>query len=407
MFSAANDKLTPEQELIVRRNVNPKFFNVDGILEYLKENDIINFDIFTKNCTKKVSYSYLRCFKPVSRDVFINRLEIYFYDLKDNRSSDMLLYFVNYLQYEKLLDEDIYPGMPYQEDAIFKAEYDLEPAYQLLDKIISIYKIPLEKGFSYLRDYFGDELEYKRVRQWVSYLELLDEPNETNVFPKNFYYSFNIEMQKKGQTPRLVMVSRCAEPTFDKENKCQYVELSGYFPLDENEKLVEEWTAVWFEKIDGYELGTPGTIIDEEDLFMFHDFDGEGMITIKVKVNPESRIFALKRRKGPDGFVHNYWVQVYAGSCVTKFSFKPISDRREELKLSQKEIADLADINVRSYQRMEAGESTPDALALISLMGILDIRSPSVFKKQSKFMDDDYTKFRSGKAPSEFLEDDD
>ena len=408
MFSLSEERLSPEQELIVRRNVNAHYFDVDAMIEYLKDHEVIDFEIFTKCCIKKVAYSFLICFKPIPRDLFIRRLEIYFYDLKNEKSDDMTAFFANYVNYAKLGDW-IERGLPYDdEEPAFKKEYDLEPAYQLLDKIISEYKIPLKEMFSYLNGYFGDSFGFKTVLQWSNYIDLLDEVNENTAFPKNFYYAINSEMKKHGQTPRFVLAVKNGykDASFDKENKTQYVDFEGYFPVDEEGKLVLEWVGIWLENTDGVELIQDQVVYDDDDFFFMTNLDGDGLYKIRVKVNQDSRIFILTRGKGPDGSNHNYWRQVFAGSRVSEFSFKPIIEAREKMKLSQKEVADLADINLRSYQRMEAGESTPDGLALISLMSLLDINSPSVFRKHPSFIDDDYAKFRSGKLPSEFLEKD-
>ena len=123
---------------------------------------------------------------------------------------------------------------------------------------------------------------------------------------------------------------------------------------------------------------------------------------IEIEVNEKSRVFALYKKRGDDGQFHKYWEQIYAGTTHSKFSFKPIIKERERLKLSQKEVAEKADINLRSYQRMEAGESIPDALGLIALMNLLDIKNVDTFNRKCRFIDDDYSKFRSGNNPSEF-----
>ena len=409
MFGLLEEKLTPEQELIVRRNVVPLFFDVDAMIEYLNTHDTIEFDIFTKCCIKKVSYSFLICFKPISRDLFIKRLEIYFYDLKAPKgSNEMTQFFASYVDYSGLAPRSEH-GFPFEDEPVFKKEYDLEPAYQLLDSVISTYKIPLKKMFDYIEGFFGSEPSFKRFLQWSNYIELLEEPNEQNVFPDNFYYSFNKEMESRGQTPRLVLASydRYQGLSFDKEAKSQYVDITGYFPVDPDGNVVLEWIGAWLENTDGYELLDEQVIYDEEDFFFMSNMAGDGLRKLRIKVNPNSRIFLLSRQKGEDGIFHNCWNQIFAGSCVSKFSFKPIVEAREKLKLSQKEVADLADINLRSYQRMEAGESTPDGLALISLMTLLKIRGPEVFRKYPSFVDDDYSKFRSGSVPSEFLDEKD
>lgn len=406
MFGLSEEKLTAEQELIVRRNVVPQFFDVDKMIDYLNTHDTIEFDIFTKCCIKKVSYSFLICFKPISRDLFIKRLEIYFYDIKSPKgSNEMTRYFAEYIEYAGFITVSD-SGLPFDDEPVFKKEYDIEPAYQLLDNVISKYQIPLKKMFDYLEGFFGSDLSFKRFLQWSNYVETLDEPNEENVFPDNFFYSFNKEMEAHGQTPRLVLAwySNYNFLSFDKETKSQYVDIQGYLPVDPEGNVVLEWVGVWLENTDGCELIDDQVLMDDDDFFFMSNMAGDGLRKLRIKVNPNSRVFLLSREKGQDGVYHNTWNQIFAGSCVSKFSFKPIVEAREKLKLSQKEVADLADINLRSYQRMEAGESTPDGLALISLMTLLDIKGPGVFRRNPSFVDDDYSKFRSGSLPSEFLD---
>lgn len=408
MFNSNSENFTQDQELIVRRYVNSSLFDIDTFIEYLKNNSIIEFDIFKKSCKKKVSYSFLRCYKPIPRDVFISRLPIYFYDLKDNSSMLMTEYFADYV-YDYIITDEEGREYMYEGEETFKPEYNLEPAYKLLDKIISVFEVPVDKVFNYLKEYFGENFGYLKVSQWVNYFELLDEPNENNVFPKNFYFAINTEMEKHGQTPRLVTIyTHPNKAKFDPAEKKLTFTISGYFPLDEEGKLRIDWVGVWFEEIVRYDMIEDDSVVEEDDdgqFFYMHNFYGTGHITIEIEVNEKSRVFALYKRKGDDGQFHKYWEQIYAGTTHSKFSFKPIIKERERLKLSQKEVAEKADINLRSYQRMEAGESIPDALGLIALMNLLDIKNVDTFNRKCRFVDDDYSKFRSGNNPSEYLDD--
>lgn len=406
MFSTVEEKLTQEQELIVRRCVNSAYFDADGFVDYLSKHEIVDFDIFAKNCKKKVAYSFLTCYHPIARDLFIDRLNIYFYDINCPSNHDVVTdLFTSYLYYAHLIkiDED---GYPIDEENPFEPEFDLEPVYQLFDKIAQ-FKIPLKRAFDYLTGYFGrSDFGFKQFLQWVNYVELLDDPNENNVFPSSFYYAYNIELEKHNQGHRMVMISTTSEQAdFNQEKKKFYYECGGYLPVDSEGKVRFDWVGIWLEKCGEIKVYQEDQVIDEDDDFFFMtNMFGDGMVTLQIEVNQESRIFILNRQKDAKGKVHTYWKQVYGGACVSEFSFKPIIDAREKRKLSQKDVAELADINLRSYQRMEAGESTPDGLALISLMSVLNIQSTNAFKKEVKFIDDGYTKFLSGKEPSEFLE---
>ena len=102
--------------------------------------------------------------------------------------------------------------------------------------------------------------------------------------------------------------------------------------------------------------------------------------------------------------VNNFWEQIYVGAKRTLFDSAIISKTREKNGISQKEMAEKIDVNLRTFQRIESGESTPDGLNLIKIMNYLGLDSYDLFVKKHKIYDDDFKKFRTNNNPSQFIE---
>ena len=67
------------------------------------------------------------------------------------------------------------------------------------------------------------------------------------------------------------------------------------------------------------------------------------------------------------------WIQVYAGPQTMDFNYKVIKERRTELGYTQQQVADAVCANVRTYQKWESGETTPDGYYLLKILNWLDI----------------------------------
>lgn len=406
-------KLSSEQENIIRRYVVPEFFSIEAFIQYLSNYEIINFDIFTQ-CSmpgKRPQFSFLRSYRPVSRDVFIRRIPFYFFDLRNTLDffslTDLFEGYIDFSNQRTTQSETSDDGTKLPAVAgdysCFNPDVDFEPLYEMLEKVVYTYKVPLDRALKYLLKSFGRFVNFKYFYHWLSYLDLLDEVNEDNVFPKSLYYAFNKELISKGKSPRLVMPDGFSEKViFNSEEKCQMFRIGGFFPIEDG-KPIMEWIGLWLEECGDISIqNRPSNAGSFEDYILLSS-KAESRSVLEIRVNPKSRIFELTRKQDKDGISHNYWRQIFAGSQVSEFTMKPLMAMREKLKLSQKEVAELADINLRSYQRMEAGNSTPDALNLIELMTLLGINGTEAFIAHPEIVDDDYSKFKSGEVPSTFL----
>ena len=139
---------------------------------------------------------------------------------------------------------------------------------------------------------------------------------------------------------------------------------------------------------------------------MYSDFIGNKIVILKIQTNPKSRIFYLGTKKEKDGMKHlNCWKQIYCGIKALEFTPKEIIKKRDEKKLSQKDVSDAVDINIRSYQRIESGDTTPDAMNLIKLMKFLGINDVDKFTKTYFIYDNEsFDKFYSGLPISNYIE---
>ena len=67
------------------------------------------------------------------------------------------------------------------------------------------------------------------------------------------------------------------------------------------------------------------------------------------------------------------WYQVYAGPMTMCFDHTVLRERRKALGYSQEDVALAIDTTVRTYQKWESGETTPNGHYLIRLINWLDI----------------------------------
>ena len=131
-------------------------------------------------------------------------------------------------------------------------------------------------------------------------------------------------------------------------------------------------------------------------------------MTLKIKLGPDSLVFAAKHIViGHNMFgeeqTTDLWDQIYVGPKKMKFNYLAVSEKRESLNLSLKQVSEATNINVRTLQRIENNESTPDGLNLIKLMDYLGIKSYDSLIIHDKIDDPGLEKFKTRKKPSEFI----
>ena len=381
--------LTSTQENEVRRVVNQKYFEIDEMIDYLDNHEIITEEIFSRCMTtrglKKIRITFLKNFKPVKRDIFIKRLYIYLFDLNFECNYTMSELFESYKDYKN------------EDEEVDDEQFDYEGLYLILEKVYLTYGIPLDRVFDYLYEQFGSLLEFQSFYKWICYIELLVVENEKDVFPKNLLYSYNKLLVNKDLKPLIYRPNMCNVRI--EENKRMIV--SGIFPKDDDGNICFEWVGVWCENVGEIKQIKRNKNSDEYSMEekILKRFGLNINISFYIELKPESKVFFIEENECETPV----WKLTYAGSKVSEFNNKKLVRAREKMKLSQREVCDMCDINLRSYQRMEAGEAIPGGLDLLRLMDCLDVRDIKDFMKKDRITDPGYEKFNSGLAPSSFV----
>ncbi len=91
-----------------------------------------------------------------------------------------------------------------------------------------------------------------------------------------------------------------------------------------------------------------------------------------IDLKPNTVIHALNCYN--DKSDEDFWHQIYAGPQTMEFNREVLRLERKRLKYTQKDVANAIGASVRTYQKWESGETTPDGHYLLRLMNWLDIR---------------------------------
>ena len=91
-----------------------------------------------------------------------------------------------------------------------------------------------------------------------------------------------------------------------------------------------------------------------------------------IDITPKTVVHLLNVYNSKDDR-DDYWYQVYTGPLTMEFDYTILKDKRKQLKMTQQEVAEAVGANVRTYQKWEDGETTPDGHYLIRLLNWLDI----------------------------------
>ena len=82
-----------------------------------------------------------------------------------------------------------------------------------------------------------------------------------------------------------------------------------------------------------------------------------------------------KREDEPEDGAEPVWQQIYAGPQTMEFDNDALREFRRAKNMTQANVADAIGTSVRTYQKWESGETTPDGHYLLRLMNWLDIDS--------------------------------
>lgn len=413
--------ITSEEELIVRKFINPQFFDVEAIINHLNNNSSIKKEIFlgflNPSLKGRFYLSYLSAYQETRRDIFIKRIPIYFYDIniKNELMPKMTDFFDGYARY--VTHETSFVSFEGNENE-YPLGFTFEPLYKIIEELSDVYSIQIEQVLTYIQQQRGSVDHYEIFRYWYHYFKLIkhNHSEDNVIFPRNILYSYNVELERNGLKPIIhVPATKKDEDegvyvTYREDN---VLKIGGFFPIDDNGEPVLKWIGIWTENVKSlqYAVAKKNELYNEIPIQLQNKMRPALKAFLKYELDSKTRIFLGYRRViAYDDFlgenkVREYWASEYCGPALMKLDCSKIVEKREELGYSIKQVAEATDINLRTYQRIENGEGSPDGLNLIKIMNYLDINSYKDLIKKDIIFDNGFEKFLSGKKISEFLND--
>lgn len=359
--------ITEEQSRFAKKYINPDFFDVDKLIAYLCLHDMVGDEIFT--LVKKETKKYIRLveegfgFKPIETERFIRRIPFYFYTpdlLKDEHGS---------------LD-DLIAGLG--DD--YKNEDEWERIYIILEDMFYNYKIPLIDIMGYVVKQTGVINRTDLFFAWYDYLKLAENLGVTEKCPHSIIYAYNDVLEKAGKTPIIYEPGLVGFNENFIRNGNEII-IGGEFPCDEQGRPVMRWIGVWIEDA-AYVKATPINSMTNSKTLEVELAIG---LTATTKIYMPN-IYNVKEEP-------NIWYPIYFGASVMEFDHNAIRRYRKVMKFTQEEVAKAIGVQVRTYQKWESGETTPDGYNLIRIMNYLDIESVQEFVLCQTIRDPGFERF--------------
>lgn len=342
--------LTAQEKEIIKKYVDEKYYDKERLTKYLTMHDIVGNEIFSycdrrekdQDCnTYSIWLDDENGYTPLPISKFVRRVPFYFYtgNLENIGVENM-----------GTLGHILTIAVERKEKCIC----DLESVYMALEYMFYSLRLPLNRIFSYwinqTRQVSGD-----CFFQWNHYLHLCEKLNRTDYFPERFISAYNEVLEASGMPPIIYEISEwgLGEAFF---RNGTIIEFEGTFPCDSNGLPIMKWIGIKATNIKSIRCECEKS----ESGFLW------------IEITPSTVIHVLNFYNDTND-TEDYWYQVYAGPKTMQFDYTILRDRRKKLGFTQQEVADAVETTVRTYQKWEAGETTPDGHFLIRLLNWLDI----------------------------------
>jgi len=337
--------LTDTQLQMIQQCLGSKDEKIKTLLDYLDRNETVGPEI---GSYLKLPDVFEYCYTPVHRDTFIRRLPIYLFGLEKDEHGKLKHYdsIYEYAGRTRLDDRDDYAK-------------DLEALYSSVEKMYYHHKISLDVLFRYPTDQVGLIGQLNVLMQWSDYLDLSEKYSIQDKTPKHLIVSYNYLLEQEGRTPLMYYLEELNNYEYIWRTQ-DIIEVRGIFPCDTAGRPIWRWIGLRIKDATVLEV----------------DVNKRLKGSIKIKINPYSAIWGLNcyNAKEDQG---DYWYLLYAGPMLMTFDYKALKIERERVKMTQKEVAESIGAVVRTYQKWECGDTTPDCLYLLRLLNLFDIRDIS------------------------------
>lgn len=366
--------ITNEQEKFLIKHIDPRYFDVNKVVSYLRIHDIVGDEIFDlaqkadiKRNIRMVGNGY--GFEPIEAERFIKRIPFYFYepDYEKDQHGDLTSLFCSKYKSDKEMDKCA------------------ESLYLMLEKMFYEYGMSVQDIMSYPVKLTGTYGRYDIFEQWFNYLNLCDKLRIDNKYPKAFLYEYNRVLEMSGETeiiyePGLVGFNE------DFLRRDFEIIIGGEFPCDEENKPILKWTGIWIEKAAYIRAENGVTMTGTETLEK----------ELHIGLTPETKIY-MPNIYNSAKETRDIWYPIYFGPLVMEFDNSVLKYYRGKAKLTQQNVADAIDVQLRTYQKWENGDTTPDGYNLIRLMNYLNIESVQEFLENKPIIDNEFKLFRARK----------
>lgn len=381
--------LREDQLDVIREFVSETYFDQEKLIKYLSIHDVVGIEVFDY-VAKEVYPSYpgsktalsvafldgncATCFEPMPVDVFVRRIPFNFYiegeptfiDAEGKEQEHWHTIEITNLTY--CIGKEA--GAAYHNHR--ETPLTLEDAYQKLEFLYYEHGFSLKEIFSYTE---GEQwcCFDETYADWFNYLDMCMELGWDDYMPDAFYYKYNLAREALGKEPIMFYIQDIDSEAWREKGpdaveyyvrKGDKMSLLGMFPVDEDGIPVMRWIGV-----DIKDAASITSDFREKGDYQFH---------IIVTLSPRTVVRALIPAERDD--VGNMlpeagrvWKQLYAGPQTMTFNYPVMKKRRKELGYTQQQVAEAVQTNVRTYQKWESGETTPDGYYLLRLLNWLDI----------------------------------
>lgn len=336
-------KALSEEQLQIIEDTIKDVSEREKLIEYLDRHDIVGKEIFPYlNKTKEASkWDFI--YEPVSCDVFIKRLPIYYYHNTTNSRN-----IGDFSQYAMGLYKNYDSDKEYLEN--------LEDLYIAVERMYYHHKLDLNTIFNYPIDQTGYCSRTDIFMQWANYLDLAEKYGVNNKTPECFIVDYNYILERAGLKPIIYEIDeQCSGEYMSRTGNVIRVE--GTFPFDDNGNPIMRWIGL--------------DVIEPTRIWGKVNERSKGYICIEV--NSKTAIYGLNCW-GLNDNGEDCWYRLYVGPLLIEFDYKKLKECRNRESLTQRQVAAAIGSAERTYQKWESGETTPDCIYLLRLMNVLNIK---------------------------------
>ena len=380
--------LREDQIDVIREYVPAKYIDQEKLIRYLSLHDMVGEEVFNYVAIKVYKGEKLETilpigfhesgfdiFDPVDVETFVRRIPFTFYHKGDDIGKD--IYGKEVLVWRPLEIAGItycVGSNPFSSELNHRdTPLTLEDAYQKMEFLFYEKGFSLEEiyGYTDTKTWLGGSEPYA---DWFDYLDMCMTLGWDDYMPKNFYYKYNMAKEALGKDPIIFPIMEFDFEAWARDPKTvKYydrrgtrLEFKGLFPCGEDNNPVVRWI--------GVDIRNAASVTSSYD--SKNELECHMIVELTPKTIVRAQIPAARDKAGnplPEAGME--WIQVYAGPQTMTFNYKVIKARRTELGYTQQQVADAVCANVRTYQKWESGETTPDGYYLLKILNWLDIPS--------------------------------